>query len=320
MPAAAGHNARLVYLWEDAGYAAAPTDTTYKTFGADAKLSRADGSNDALRVYNPGDRQSSDILPRRFNGSWSAEFTLTNPWFLRAVIDEPTTSGTAAPYTHTFSGKTPSSIQITVGLETAGAHRILKGCVVRSAEFSVQLDNTVTVTIDGFYADEAVDETGTGPAQVKYEDTPMTFAQATLSRNGTALNLVQNFSVSLEASVDPVGEVGTRLAVDYVPKALTPSVSFTKIAEADVDETKRLYGGATSVQQRVDNTAPLTARFDNGLSGASLETLEISMSGAFPESFGMSGIGDPETELQENINEALASASATAENDTATPP
>lgn len=327
MPAALGHDVRVNYLWEDNGFNAAPADSTYKTFGANVKFNRAEASNDPVKLFDPNDREAAKVLAQRFSGSWSVEFTMTNPWWLRTIFGSPSTTGTDLGtdgvddrWTHTYNGKYGDSMQIVLGMEHAGEQRILSGCVVRSATVDVAVNDTVTVSLDGFYAEEQIDTTGTGPAQTTFEDDPYTFAEASFSLNGAAVNLTQNVSLSIENNVDPIGELGTRFTADYAPKVRAPSVSFSKVEKDNQDEVERLYGGtgSTSPQSYPENEAPITVSFDNGKTGSAMQTIQFDVGGAFRESYSLSGMADQEQQLRSDINEMARTITATAENDTST--
>ena len=322
MGVATGHDVRVNYLWEDNGYAQTPNDGDYKTFGADVRFNRAEASNDPTKLFDPNDREASKIIAQRFNGSWSVEFTLTNPWWVRAVISNPTTDGTdldgdgvADHYTHTFDGKYADTMQIRFGNEYSNDGRVLKGCVVRSCDIDVQVNDTVNVSLDGFYAEEEI-VNDIGPAQDTFQQDPMTFAQAQFSLDNEIVNLTQNVSLSIENNIDPVGELGTRFTVDYAPLVRDPSISFSKIEKDAQDELQRLYGGSTTIDNMPENQAPVTLTFDNGKSGADEETLQFDVTGAFRDSYSLSGLTDPEQQLRSDINEMAESVSATATNDT----
>jgi len=93
--ATAGHYTRLAYLWEDNGFRADPADTDMKPFGIDTQLSTKEGANNAVRLFNPDDPRAQQIIEQNFAGTFTVEFTLTNPWWLRAVIGESSDDGNA---------------------------------------------------------------------------------------------------------------------------------------------------------------------------------------------------------------------------------
>lgn len=327
MPARAGHHARLFYKWEDdsngdPNFAGTPNDSDNKPFGSDATLSTFEGSNNAVRQFNPNSRDAREVIERQFDGSWSVEFTLTNPWWLRSVIDNNvSTSGTSAPYTHTFSGDVPYSMQITQQVEdpSTDTERVLKGCVVASAEISVSGPGEGTVTLEGAYADESFTSGVTLTSQPTINEDPLHFGEATLDRAGSTISLVQSVSVSIENNTDLIYELGSRTAVDYSPKVRSVSVTYGDIVE-DSDEVQRMYGssGATSPQSDVSNEEKLELIFDNGKTGSSKNLINVTLKNAFPDSYSRSGVGDPEADLEGTLSEIPTTPEVTAENSQST--
>ena len=325
MPAAAGHHARVSYLWENdtngnPDFAtSSPDDTDHKPFGSDATLNTMEGSNNAVRVFDPGSREAREVIEQNFQGSWSVEFTLTNPWFLRGVLhNEVQTSGTDAPYTHTFNGDIPYSLRIVQGTETVGSERELLGCVIASMDISATVGGMVTVTVDGAYADEAFDGSATLTSQPIVQQRPLHFAHASVSRGGSTLSLIQNASLSIDNNTDLIPELGTRTAVDYSPKQRTADIQYGDIVE-DTDEVQRMYGGstATSPEATVENTEDIVFTFDNGQTGEDKNSLTLTLNDAFPDSYGRSGAGDPESDLEGTLSEMAPSIAAEADNDAA---
>ncbi len=316
MPSLAGHRARLSYLWEDNGFASPPDDTDQKPFGADATLDTLQGSNNAVEVFQPNTREATEIIEQQFQGSWSISFTLTNPWWLAAVISTASTSGSSEPYTHTYDGDIPTTMQLVQGTEQVGSERILKGCVVTSAEISTQVGGMVEISLDGAYADEELIEGASLVEQPVIQYRPLHFGHATMSDGDSTYSLVQNVSVSIENNIDLIQEIGTRTAVDYSPKIRSTSLSWSDITEDD-DELKDMYGGNTSVQETVENTSDVSILFDNRKTGADKNTLQVDLEGVFSNEYGRSGIGDPEADLQGSMSDMTVGVSVTAENDQA---
>lgn len=328
MPASAGHQARLAYLWEDDGsgnpdFATdSPSDDTYKTFGANATMNTLEGSNNAVRVFDPGDREAAEVIEQQFEGSWSVEFTLTNPWWLRSVLDNGfSTSGSSAPYTHSLSGGVPYSMRIVQPTESTDSERVLLGCVATSASISVDTGGLVSVSLEGAYADDEI-STGVGSltSQPTRDEDPLHFGHASISRDGgsTTLSLVQDASLQINNNTDIVLELGSRVGADYSPKQLTADVDYTDIVE-NSDDVQRMYGDATSVQTSMENHADIVFEFDNGGTGSDKNSLKFTLSDALPDTGSRSGVGDPEADLEDQLNEMAATITAEAQNGTQTP-
>lgn len=312
MVATAGHDARLSYDWED-GFRTAPATADKKPFGVDATLSTEDGSNNATRLFEPGDPEAVQIIEQQFSGSWTAEFTLSNPWFLRAVITESTASGTS-PTTHTFDGFPGDPMRIYHGSENSGTYYALEGCVVTSATFTFNIPGTVDVSLEGAYASKNADEASF--TQPTINERALSYHDSVLRRGGTSLSFTQSLTVSVSLNVDMVQELGDRIAVDYSPKQRNTEITYARIAE-NSDDQQRAYGGATTLQDKVENTAALEVEASNGKTGADRNLVRLEMTDVFPDSVSRSGIGDGSSNLEDELSEMSPTISAVAENDNA---
>lgn len=312
--ATAGHNSLLAYDWEDtAGFLSAPSAADKKPFGIDATLSTHDLSNNAIRQFNPGSREAEAIIEQEFSGSFTVDFTLTNPWFLEAVLTTPTTSGTA-PTTHTYDGETPSSMKIFTGNTNTATSRMLEGCVVQTATLTFNIPGTVDVSLDGVYAKENADaESFTQPP---INDRALSFHDATLNRGGSALSFVQSLTVTINNNIDLIRELGDRFGVDFSPKQRNTTIDYARIVQ-DASDMERAYGGATTLQSKVENTADFTAVADNGKTGTSKNAVTLTMNGVFPDGVDRSGVGDATADLEDALSEMAPTILATAENDSA---
>lgn len=310
----AGHETRLLYYWEDAGFATAPTDSTAKTFGADVQVTTTEGQNAVQRVFRPGKRTAIDQLAMVFDGSWAVQFTLVNPWWLRTLLGSPTQTandvdgdGVTDSWTYDYTDTAPETIQIVEAHEQSGKQRVLKGCIATRATIDTSVEQGAQVTLEGAYATEDLQSNAT-PSQPSATDTydPLTFAEGSISIGGTTESYVQNMSLTIEANADPIKEMGSRIAVDFNPKVLAPSVNFGKIFDGDHSSLESLFGGstATTVQEDADdNKVSVTMTFDNGKSdGSGINTGDFTVTGTLADSYGEDGIGDPRADLQETVN------------------
>jgi len=307
----AGHETRVAYLWEDNGFNAAPTDSTHKTPGANAQVNTTEGTNALRRVFRPGKRTAIDQLALVFEGSFALQATITNPWFFRALLGAPNdTDNGDGSYTYDYTGTSPDTMQIIEGHEQSGKERVLSGCMVTRVSIETSVEEEATVAIEGAYADEELKDPASLTAQPKATDTydPMTFAEGSVSIDGATEGYVQNMTVTIEANVDPIREMGTRIIADYNPKVLAPSLDFGKIHEGSHDNLKAMYGGssASSPQEDADdNKVDVVMTFDNGKSaGSGINKADLTVTGTLTESYDESGIGDPRADLEETVNRA----------------
>lgn len=323
----AGHETRVNILWEDNGFAQSPADSTPKNAGADVQLGTAEGSNAVQRVFMPSQRTAIDSIAMYFEGSFSLEFSVTNPWWIRTVLGSPTTTandpdgdGVNESYTHTYSGDSAYSFQIIEGMEQAGVERLLKGCVVTQVSIEVSTEAEVRVTLRGAYADEA-DPSQALTSQTMPDHKPFTYSDAQITVSGVTEAYVQSISISIATNVSLIREMGSRIAIDFNPKQLEPDIDFGKIHDGTTDNLESVYGGATSVQEDVENHVTVEVTLDNGKAdGNGINKLVWTLSGTLPESYGQSGIGDPRADLEESISRIGLDIDAEATNETQTAP
>jgi len=327
MPAVAGSDTRITYLWEDDGSgnpkfaASSPNDSTYKTFGFDARLTDGGFDNDPVNLFDPASREAAERIARTFQGTWTIEFTLSNPWFWKAVLADPTTTGGSAPYTHSFDGDTPYPMRIILGEEVNTNERVLIGCVASTCTLETSDGGAATVTLSGAYADES-ESSGSLQSQVSESRDALMFADGSLTFDSTTYSVVQNVSLTIENNISLIPELGSRTMVDYSPKVRDTTVDWEKIVEND-DILKDGYGGSsggTSPQSRVDGDDEFSGSFvfDNQGSGSGLDKHTINFAGTFPDSFDRSGYGDPTTELTDGPGWYVREVDVDAENGVST--
>lgn len=312
MVATAGHDTLLAYDWEN-GFRNAPSSPDKKPFGRDASLTTKEGSNNAVRLFQPGDPEATQIIEQAFDGSWTAEFTLSNPWFLRAIIDEATSSGTA-PTTHTFDGFPGDPMRIYTGNDDTSTYRILEGCVVQTATFTFNIPGTVDVSLEGAYAYE--DPTASSFTQPALNERALSYHDSELNRDTSTLSFVQSLTVTVNLNVDMVDELGDRFAVDYSPKQRNTTIDYARIVQ-DTSDQERAYGDATSLQDKVENTVDFFVEATNGKTGSDKNSVKLTMNDVFPDSVSRSGIGDASSDLEDELSEMAPTLKATAENDNA---
>jgi hypothetical protein len=313
MPATAGHDALLSYDWED-GFLNAPASADKKPFGRDASLTTEEAANNAVRLFEPGDNEAAQIIEQAFDGTWTAEFTLSNPWFLRAIFGDASSSGTS-PTTHTFDGKIGDPMRIFHGNENSSTYYALEGCVVQTATFTFNIPGTVDVSLEGAYATKNSDDPSfTQPGQ-NYR--ALSYHDSRLNRASSDLSLVQSLTVTVNLNADMVDELGSRTPVDYSPKQRNTTIDYARIVQ-NTDDQERVYGNATTIQDKVENTADFIVEASNGKTGSDRNLVKLELDGVFPDSVSRTGIGDPEADLQDELSEAAPTITAVAENGTAT--
>jgi hypothetical protein len=303
-----GHEYRGYYLHEDNGFNSPPNDSTYKAFGADARVTQAEGSNQAIQVFEPGNRVPIDIVERLFDGAFSVEFTYTNPWWLNFLFGAPSTANNGdGSHTHSWTPSAPQPQRIFLANEqdSSDETRYLGGCMATQVNLSSSVNDMGRITITGAYADDGTQDS-TMQSQPNIDLKPMTFADTSLSLGGTTLGYVQQGALQMNREVELIPELGTRVPIDFSDRPITPAVNFQKIEEADDNShLEKMYGAsaASSVQEDVSNEEDMKWTFDNGnAAGAGINKLVATMKGTFPESYAQEGLGDPTADVIEQIN------------------
>lgn len=367
MVAITGKDTSLVYIWEDSfdqapggmlGTSETITDVK-NTFGSGVTLGTNEGSNNAEREFRPGSRQAEYILERQFDGSWSVDFTLTNPWFLKSMYGNPTTTdgqtddgGSTITYEHEFSGQFPDTMQLVEQIEHNSGqkdHRILTGCIVSSMDVETDTEGVVEVSLDGAYADELYVEDVAGAASPPYStftqpvtdyrplhfgNTKLYFDEDPTDGTKTQQRLIQDASLSLEGNVDMIYELGSRLAADFSPKAIEPELSYTRIVSENTggnnaQDLRDMYGdGATdSPADPTMGTSDMEIQMEiyNAETPADTDSkdynkLTFVMEGSLVDSYSRNNVGDPESEIEADVDRLITKTYVVAENETDTAP
>lgn len=333
MPAPTGAHTTLWYYWEedadgnpDFGVGTDTEDSDEKPFGGNATLSQLEGSNNAVDIFEPNSREMAQLIAQHFDGAFSVDYEWTNPWWLKGLIADPDTEDNGdGTYTHTFDGDVPFPMTICAGYDERATgesdqqdERYLEGAVVQQATVDVSTEGTADVSITGAYVNEDYQEDVSSLTdQPSLDHDVMTFADAMLHLDGSTLSLVQDASVEINNNTDIIREIGTRVGVDYSPKARIPSVDYTKIRE-DNTEIEDMYGteAATSVEQSIDTSKDMKFEVDNGeAAGEGMNQAQFDLGGSFPDTAGTENLGNPQEDLQESINRRLKTVVAEATNE-----
>lgn len=346
MSTATGANTIWVYRWEDdQEFNQNPgeiTDTENKTFGANVTADAADRSNNPERMWRPFDRAAETILEMQFDGSWGADFVLSNTWWLQFIFGEPEVEGTDAPYTHTYNldpanpPKSAHLIEETHYPDGTAEQTVYTGCFVPSGDVDVSVEDTVDISLDGEYADEEFYEDATNSpygeiaSQPSIEYRPMHFGNSYLRLDVTndgsvdLRSLVQDASLTLEGNVEGERELGTRFIA--IPSFLQfePDISYTNLVGLGnkSEEQRASYGStaATSPQESMHESNDLEGEleFDAGIAEEE-NSVTFELEGAFPDTYSRNNIGDPQEALEDDIDRMVRDVTAVVQSDMAEP-
>jgi hypothetical protein len=333
------------YVWEDDDSynqtPDTPTDTDFKTFGANVTADAIDRSNNAERMFQPFSREADTVLEGAFDGSLGAEWTLANTWWLQYIFGQPTTEGSGDPYTHTYSlsnGNPPRTAHVveeTHYKDGSVEQTVYTGVFASSVDVDVSVEDTVTVSLDATYANEEYYEDASASPigeigqQPDREYRPLHFGNSLLSLDITgsgtvdAEALVQDASISFESNAEGERELGTRIVATPSFLQFEPDLSYTKLIDSNstADEQVSAYGlaSATSIPDSMLDANDLEGELMFDATSSKTNAMTVGMTGAFPDSYSRSNVGDPTAALEEDIDRIVRSIDVTVESDEETP-
>lgn len=340
-----------VYLWEDDdAYNQEPGDITEtsadaKIFGTNETMNAQDRENNPQRMFRPFNRASEDIIEQQFDGSWGADFVLTNSWWFQFFYGEPTVTEVVAgeEYEHYYEADPrtpPKSAHIIEETHYPGGtveQVVYTGSVSGSIDVDVSVEDTVGVSLDGLYAqdwtfnsnedtlpygDDVEGLFGELGGQPETQYRAMHFGNSRLSwdldEDGVAefKALVQDAGVSFEGNVEGEYELGSRIVAIPSYLQFDPSVDYTSLVGVDNQDQERrnAYGDqAANTQQETMQDAEIVGdlEIDNGLDLGLQNPLVFNLEGGFPESMSRSNVGDPQETLEEDISRMVSEITVT---------
>lgn len=347
MSASSGANTILVYRWEDDNtFNQDPgnvSDGTNKIFGANESFDSNDFSNNPERQYRPFRRFSEEIIETQFEGNWSTEASLTNTYWLQFFFGRPQSTSGSGPYTHNYAtapDTPPRSAQIIEETHHSDGfveQTVYKGCLCSSIDADVSIEDMVTISLDGSYADSVTYDNPSGESpygeigsQPNLEYRPMHFGNSVLRMDvdddGTAETkaLVQDATINLEGNVEMGYELGTRFGV--IPELLefTPSIDYTNLVRGSFsgEERKQAYGSAVGTSPATPQEtmeAQIDGELEFNANTSTSNKLVFNILGAFPEDYERSGVGDPSETLEDDLSRMANEVTATVTADQPSP-
>jgi len=267
-----------------------------RPFGHGTKLSIS-RKNNMERVFGVGARNASANVAKKYEGTASVEFMLGagdtaiahgGASWLRAVIGAAPTDGGATPYTHTYAeSNTLASFSIANAVEQGTTDYVsaLIGCKVQSCTISAAVDEVAKVRLEVPYRTESMATSGIGSA-VTATETPLTFAQGTLSVNGTTVGYVQSVELTITNNVEMIWGLGSRYSTASSAKTRTYDIKMT-VAFSDVSLLLEKFFGKAATVAATDlatlNPAGVACvlTFDNGLAAANSRKIVFTFANLF---------------------------------------
>ena len=317
MPGTTGSSTPLWFRWEDDGFASAPSDSTDKSFGADATADTNEGSNNAVRVLAPDSIEATDIIEQNFSGSFTISFTLADPWWLRAIFGAPTTTG-SGPYTHAYDGETPSTMSIYMSDRQSGGERVLRGCLLAEATITTTTPEFVQVELTGAYADEDKTAPGTISGQPDLDYRPLKYSETRLDIAGAKEAYVQDATLTVSLNTNLINALDSRTAVDFWAGLREVDVDYVAIKDgSNEDRLEDFYGQASGPADGGPSQKGMTLEFTSAVDS---NTITATLTGSFPNTYDESNFGNPREAIEENLTRWVEGITVDAENDTSTAP
>ena len=228
-------------------------ETTYGTaaaskvrpFGAGVKITHTRRNNMEI-IYGLGFRNAAGNAAKKFEGSASIEFILTNATWMRALFGAVADAGS---YTHTYSETvTVPSFTVATGTELGTADEVteLTGCKIDNATITATQGELVKVRLECPYKTETLATSGIA-SQNTETFSAYSFAQGLLewTASGGEIGKVQSFELTVNNDLEGVYGLGSRLRAATVEKRREYNLRIS-IAFKDVTELlTKFYGQAT---------------------------------------------------------------------------
>ena len=330
------------FVWEDSNEYAQepgePSDTNFKAFGNREDVNEPDRDNNYEALFRPFNRQPDTYLELEFTGSWGTDFVYTNPWWLAFIFGEPEVEDNEdGTWDLEFSVRTdevPRSahlIRETHYPDGTTTQTVFMGAVVDGPSLNTSVQDTMDVSLDGFYADERhYDDVADSPVgeigdQPETEFRPLNFANAELyldlDDDGSPefTGNVQDLDLTFNSNAEADHELGTRFSTERTFLGFEPDLSYTSriTTQSKAEEQKSFYG--SQVDDTLDHEMPAEELTDAAIMGRvqllsrkEENELTVNFEEAFPSTYSPTNLGDPESAMDNSVDRLLTNLTATA--------
>ena len=308
-------------------------------FGFEQKITSWSFTNNKIPLSQLNDVRVKTYAYGQTRGSISLDFVLSSPFFLELVgFRNGDVTGAACDFTHTWDmcamdseAKLVQSFTTQIGQCAGGTDivRTLTGGIVNSATVTTAVGETVKVSLDANYANEA--ETATldaclAPLSV-CEAIPFTFAHGTLefpSCPPTIISEVQDVDFTISQNSDHLWGIGSSVAVNSFKRLFEITGKF-KASYTDTVQLRKLYAQQNDTLcnspcgETVDVcAATLKLTFTNDLPTTAERTITFAFTGISIADHNLSI--EPNEPIFEEINWQARDCVVTANNSVATAP
>lgn len=282
--------------WAGAAEDHTASDETYVPFGrgVDVSVSR---NNNAERIFGVGSRNAESTVNLQYGGTVTINGSLSNAYWLLAVLGANSDGGTSGAYTHTYteSNSIPSfSTKLSFELGTTDVLSTLLGCRVNSCTITASVNETVKFSLECPYRYETVGTTGISNS---VDTEPVfTFAHGSIEMpDGTSIAAVQTFELTINNNIESLYGVGSRFPEELIPKNREYNFNMTAA-----------FKDYTALFTRFLNGTGVATEPDAG-SGTEIATLELTFTNDDGDilDINLTGIHLNEHSLPQNVNEVV---------------
>ncbi len=240
--------------------------TANKIFGENLQIKSVDLKNNIKRLFRLGSRSAVAHVTGKFEGALSLDFDISDPWFMKGVMGNITTSGTG-PYYHTFTeANQPPSLTIENGI--SGTIRKYLGCIIGDCKISTAVgDEPAKCSLTVMYADESLTSgstTQTAPTDAVY---PFSYGSIEYPTGTTVAN-TESVELSITNNAGLKWALGSRKASRYDMRQRTYDVTTTNYFDDPTQYLRLAYGGSTlsaPSATMVSGETGVKITLDNGL-------------------------------------------------------
>lgn len=234
-----------------------------KTFGENVTIRNVDLKNNLKRIFRLGGRSAVAFNAGKFEGALSLEFDLSDPWFMKAVMGNVSTSG-SNPYYHTFTeANKPPSITIENGV--SGYVRKYLGVVIGDCRITSAVgDEPARVSLTCMYADEL--RTSSSVTQYQASNGVFPFSYGSFQYpTGSTIAQTESVELTITNNAAIKHSLGNRIGSRYDMRQRTYDVTTTHAFSDPATYLQRAYGEATGpTSGMISGQAGMTISLDNG--------------------------------------------------------
>lgn len=325
-----GAHGYIQYGWETTFGSA--TSTYDKAFGLQQAVGAISLSNSRKDIRKLNQVERSAFAYGQQTGSVNVDFVLSNPWIFKALYGTPSTTGSSAPYTHTYPHastgqiKTCQSFTTEVGFagETENISRKLLGCLLTGFTLTTAVDDLVNCSADITFGSEG-DATTTLDSTPATDNIafPYTFAHGSLKwYNGSSLATVaevQTLNATFTQNANLLYAIGSHKATASFRQGFDINGTFQAswkdnnklqqlVDQIDKPPTTEIHSGST---------AALELFFTNSGAGSTQKSIKVTLYGVSIDTHTVDGIV-PVEPVFETINWEARGATVVVVNPTAT--